>query len=75
MELAYSPVRTAGAGRRELLRVVYRRIDELKPDAANPRRHHKKQVLSAFTPPILIPLKVSWVASQRGRSIAVVRFA
>src|SRR5271163_82789 len=26
------------------LKVVYRRIDELKPDPANPRRHTKKQI-------------------------------
>ena len=44
------------------LRIVYRRIDELKPDPANPRRHAKKQVRQiaesirtfGFVAPILI---------------------
>jgi ParB-like chromosome segregation protein Spo0J len=26
------------------LNIVYRRIDELKPDPANPRRHTKQQI-------------------------------
>jgi ParB-like chromosome segregation protein Spo0J len=26
------------------LNIVYRRIDELKPDPANPRRHSKQQI-------------------------------
>lgn len=26
------------------LKIIYRRIDELKPDPANPRRHSKKQI-------------------------------
>ena len=44
------------------LQIVYRRIDELKPDPANPRRHAKKQVRQiaesirtfGFVAPILI---------------------
>ena len=44
------------------LKIVYRRIDELKPDPANPRRHPKKQVrqirnsieVFGFVVPILI---------------------
>jgi hypothetical protein len=29
---------------RPQLEIVYQRVDALKPDAANPRRHDKKQV-------------------------------
>ena len=32
------------AGQPVLLRIVYRRIDELRLDPANPRRHSKKQI-------------------------------
>src|SRR5438270_5287640 len=44
------------------LKIVYRRIDELKPDPANPRRHSKKQIrqiadsikVFGFNVPILV---------------------
>ena len=47
---------------RPRISVVYRRIEELKPDLANPRRHTKKQVrqiadsirIFGFNVPILI---------------------
>src|SRR5436190_1024912 len=35
---------TADAKCRLSLNIVYRRIDELKPDPANPRRHTKQQI-------------------------------
>ena len=49
-------------GRPNPLKVIYRRIDELKPDPANPRRHSKKQIRQiadsieafGFNVPILI---------------------
>lgn len=34
----------AEAGEARPLKVVYRLIDDLKPDPANPRRHSKKQI-------------------------------
>ena len=34
----------ARARRAKLLKIVYRRIEELKPDPANPRLHGKKQI-------------------------------
>src|SRR5437762_10226927 len=37
-------VREADAKCRLSLNIVYRRIDELKPDPANPRRHTKQQI-------------------------------
>ena len=62
MKSSCSSARFAGARGPEPLRVVYRGIDEIKPDAANPRRHSKKQIrqLAAsieafgFNVPILI---------------------
>lgn len=62
MKSSSCPARFAGTGKPEPLKVVYRRIDELKPDAANPRRHSKRQIrqISAsieafgFNVPILI---------------------
>jgi DNA modification methylase len=38
------PDRPPGLGQSEPLKLLYRRIDELKPDPANPRRHSKKQI-------------------------------
>jgi ParB-like chromosome segregation protein Spo0J len=63
MKSPCSPVLFAGAGRSDPLTVIYRRIEELKPDAANPRRHSKKQIRQiaasieafGFNVPILIP--------------------
>ena len=37
-------VRERNSTRGLSLNIVYRRIDELKPDPANPRRHTKKQI-------------------------------
>ena len=37
-------VREADSKCRLSLNIVYRRIDELKPDPANPRRHTKQQI-------------------------------
>src|SRR5215469_7694141 len=61
----------------EPLRVVYRRIDELKPDAANPRRHSKKQIRQiaasieafGFNVPILIDGSDKIIAGH-GRLVA-----
>jgi DNA modification methylase len=59
---AHYPAQPVVIGRREPLKVIYRRIDELKPDPANPRRHSKKQIRQiansikafGFNAPILI---------------------
>jgi ParB-like chromosome segregation protein Spo0J len=37
-------VHPAAIGRPEPLEIIYRQISELKPDAANPRLHSKKQI-------------------------------
>ena len=50
------------ANPRLTLNIVYRRLEELKPDPANPRRHTKKQIrqiadsikLFGFNVPILV---------------------
>src|SRR5437868_11177545 len=77
MKSSCSPARFEGAGRPKPLRVVYRRIDELKPDAANPRRHSKKQIRQiaasieafGFIVPILIDRDGNIVAGH-GRWLA-----
>jgi DNA modification methylase len=59
------------------LKIVYRRIDELKPDPANPRRHTKKQVRQiansieafGFNVPILIDRNGNIIAGH-GRWLA-----
>jgi 16S rRNA G966 N2-methylase RsmD len=56
------PAHLGSTGRPEPLKLLYRRIDELKPDPANPRRHSKKQIRQiadsikafGFNVPILI---------------------
>ena|ERR1700730_8346601 len=62
---------------RSHMSVVYRRIEELKPDPANPRRHTKKQIRQIadsiktfdFNVPILIDGEDNIVAGH-GRSLA-----
>jgi DNA modification methylase len=69
--------RSAGAGRSEPLKVIYRRVEELKPDAANPRLHSKKQIRQIaasigafdFNVPILIDRHDTIVAGH-GRWLA-----
>jgi len=69
--------RSAGARRLELLKLIYRRVDEIKPDAANPRRHSKKQIRQiaasieafGFIVPILIDRDGNIVAGH-GRWLA-----
>jgi ParB-like chromosome segregation protein Spo0J len=59
------------------LRIVYRRIDELKPDPANPRRHSPKQVrliadsikVFGFVAPVLID-RAGNVIAGHGRLLA-----
>jgi ParB-like chromosome segregation protein Spo0J len=59
------------------LRIVYRRIDDLKPDPANPRRHTRKQVRQiaesikafGFNVPILIDRDGNIIAGH-GRWLA-----
>jgi len=59
------------------LRIIYRRIDELKPDPANPRRHSKKQIRQivnsikqfGFNVPILIDRHGNIIAGH-GRWLA-----
>jgi ParB-like chromosome segregation protein Spo0J len=68
---------SAGARRLELLKLIYRRVDEIKPDAANPRRHSKKQIRQiaasieafGFIVPILIDRDGNIVAGH-GRWLA-----
>jgi ParB-like chromosome segregation protein Spo0J len=38
------PACPTGIGRPPPLQILYRRIDELKPDPANPRHHSEKQI-------------------------------
>jgi DNA modification methylase len=64
-------------GRSEALEVIYRRINELKPDPANPRRHSKKQIrqiaesikVFGFNVPILID-RYGNVIAGHGRLLA-----
>src|SRR5947207_10056 len=77
MKSSSCPARFAGTGKPEPLMVVYRPIDELKPDAANPRRHSKRQIRQiaasikafGFNVPILIDAKGNVIAGH-GRLLA-----
>jgi DNA modification methylase len=68
---------SAGARRLEPLKLIYRRVDEIKSDAANPRRHSKKQIRQiaasieafGFIVPILIDRDGNIVAGH-GRWLA-----
>jgi DNA modification methylase len=70
-------VQPVANGRPGPLEVVYRRIDELKPDPANPRRHSKKQIRQignsirtfGFNVPILIDRDGNVIAGH-GRLLA-----
>jgi ParB-like chromosome segregation protein Spo0J len=70
-------VREAHSKCRLSLNIVYRRIDELKPDPANPRRHTKKQIRQiadsirtfGFNVPVLID-RESNVGAGHGRLLA-----
>lgn len=76
MKSSPRPARLAGA-RPEPLKVVYRRIEELKPDSANPRRHSKRQIRQiaasieafGFNVPILIDGNGNVIAGH-GRLLA-----
>src|SRR5258708_34700915 len=69
--------RRTGAGRSQPLEFVYRRIDELKPDPANPRLHSKKQILQiadsietfGFNVPILVDADLNVICGH-GRLLA-----
>ena len=69
--------RPVAIGRPETLEIIYRRIDELKPDAANPRRHTKQQIRQiansikafGFNVPLLIDRDGNIIAGH-GRSLA-----
>src|SRR5689334_450266 len=71
------PDRPPGLGQSEPLKLLYRRIDELKPDPANPRRHSKKQIRQiarsieafGFNVPVLIDREDNVVAGH-GRLLA-----
>src|ERR1700738_4308139 len=77
MKASNRDTKQAGAGRAERLQVVYRRVDELKLDPANPRVHTKKQVRQLansietfdFNVPILID-RDGKVIAGRGRLLA-----
>ena len=70
-------VREADAKCSLSLNIVYRRIDELKPDPANPRRHTKQQIRKiadsirafGFNVPVLIDRENNVVAGH-GRLLA-----
>jgi DNA modification methylase len=70
-------MRNQDRGRQQRLEIVYRPIDELKPDPANPRHHSKKQIrqignsLKAFDfiVPVLIDAEGKIVAGN-GRVLA-----
>ena len=70
-----SPHHNSNSGRN--LQIVYRRIDELKPDPANPRCHTKKQIRKiansigtfGFNVPILIDRNGNVIAGH-GRLLA-----
>src|ERR1700736_3186449 len=77
MKASNRDTKQAGAGRAERLQVVYRRVDELKLDPANPRVHTKKQVRQLansietfdFNVPILIDRDGKVIAGH-GRLLA-----
>ena len=74
--LNQNPRRT-GAGRSKPLQFVYRPIEQLKPDAANPRLHSEKQIRQiansikafGFNAPILIDRHGNIIAGH-GRWLA-----
>jgi DNA modification methylase len=61
----------------ELLKIVYRPIEELKPDPANPRVHNKKQIRQiaksivtfGFNVPVLVDVELNVIAGH-GRLLA-----
>lgn len=77
MKSSSRPARLASPARPEPLKVVYRRLAELKPDAANPRRHNKQQIRQiaasieafGFNVPILIDGNDNVIAGH-GRRLA-----
>ena len=77
MKSSTHPAPSAGARRPELLKLIHRRIDEIEPDAANPRRHSKKQIRQiaasieafGFIVPILIDRDGN-IVSGHGRWLA-----
>jgi DNA modification methylase len=70
-------VRQIRAGRSEPLKIVYRPIEQLKPDAANPRLHSKKQIrqiaksieVFGFNVPLLVDADLNLIAGH-GRRLA-----
>ena len=77
MDLAAAPVLVFRNRSHGELNIVYRRIDELKPDPANPRRHSKQQIRKiadsiqafGFNVPVLIDREKNVVAGH-GRLLA-----
>ena len=73
----HHPVHPPGNGPRTPLQIQYRRIDELKPDAGNPRHHAKKQIRQialsieafGFNVPVLIDRDQKVIAGH-GRILA-----
>src|ERR1700758_287970 len=69
--------RRAGAGRSKPLEFVYRPIEQLKPDPANPRLHSKKQIRQiansiepfVFNVPMLVDAELNVIAGH-GRLLA-----
>src|SRR6267143_1608411 len=77
MKASNRGTKQAGAGRAERLKLIYRSVDELKLDPANPRVHSKKQIRQLansieafdFNVPILIDRDGKVVAGH-GRLLA-----
>jgi ParB-like chromosome segregation protein Spo0J len=77
MNSSSRPARFAGTRRPGPLKVVYHRLEELKPDAGNPRRYGKRQIRQiaasieafGFNVPILIDGNAN-IVTGHGRLLA-----
>jgi ParB-like nuclease family protein len=77
MSKSNRPAERAPARSGDLLNLVNRRIEELKPDPANPRRHSRKQIRQiaqsiaafGFNAPILVDAELQVIAGH-GRLLA-----
>ena len=58
------------AGQPVLLRIVYRRIDELRLDPANPRRHSQKQIRQILNSIDVFGFNVPILTDRYGNVIA-----
>src|ERR1700736_1783967 len=70
MKASNRDTKQAGAGRAERLQVVYRRVDELKLDPANPRVHTKKQIRQLANSIQTFDFNVPMLIDRDGKVIA-----